>query len=236
MNDYKRKNAVERIGQYRNQGEYYQEEERFDWENARLIDGTPEDEWGIDRSVYATKLTARQNPDISFYSFVAFHNDGMPYVDIPLKDPRGTRKNLVEEFYTSATFFGGIDKDKFEELATDEYKIDDVMTYLNQSVAGANNDQLLDWFYDNLNVANLEGSEGVLISCHSGMGSFSATIELVHYMWSEGPVDLDTFAARVNEAYPHLKLEALSKDDYLKAIESMLPFQPKDWDVTGNLA
>src|SRR5690606_28536881 len=109
-------------------------------------------------NIYATKLTVRDNPAMSFYTYLRYSGD-WPTVDVTLyHHPRGTKEHLVQQFYTSATFFGEIDQEKFEELATDQYMLDNVMTYMNQKLVGASNEHEPEWFYDAFGVKDLEKS------------------------------------------------------------------------------
>lgn len=220
---------MERNRLFNRESEYSREEEKLDWKSARLATDEYMRESG--HGIYATTLGLRDNPDMTFFSFVRFHNDGMPYVEIPLSSPKGIKKDLVEEFYTSATFMGEVDDEKFEDVATSQNKLDGIMTYLNQTVAGVSSDQTFRWFYDVFRVDHLDRRGEVYFSCHSAADSFNATIELDNHRWSDDLEDLDAFVRKISVTYPHLKFEPLSKDDYLKAIETTLPFLPKDWDV-----
>lgn len=225
---------MERIKRHWFSGNVYKEEERLDWESALLVDGSRYRHlWEGEHSsnVYATKLSVRDNPAASFYTYLRFSGD-RPSVDIPLYDSRGTKEQLVEEFYTSATFFGEIDREKFEELATYEYALDKIMAYMNQQLVGASHDQTPEWFYDTFGVDHLLGSKDAYIGSHGGRDSFSATIELDFRNRSKDAlIDPDTFVQKTNAAFPHLMLSPLPKAEYLQAIESTLPFLPKDWDV-----
>jgi hypothetical protein len=186
--------------------------------------------------IFAARLSPKDDLDKGILVLVSYLSGSSdPRVEIPVRDD--TPKDvLINDFYQNATFFGALDPEKFEALATREDRVDTLVAYLNGRRQGAN-DVSTDLLGDVLGLEHREGYGDVHVgyfgySLDSGGYKCKYTIEESNRRSWDDNVAPDVFAGMVNRSLPHLVLEPLSRDDYISAVAQNLPFLPEDWDIS----
>ena len=182
--------------------------------------------------IYAATLAAEEsdgNP-VSVVAYVRADSLGRFVVNIPTRDETPV-ETLVNSFYQEATFFGEIDPERFETMATDWRHIEQLMVLMNRQAANVGINQNSNWFYNNFGVDHLMPYGEVYIGSRGGPDHFIVTIEQ-HDHQRDAWANLTHLEQSVNESLPHLSFSPVPKKAYLQKVPSVLPFLPRDWEIS----
>lgn len=203
------------------------ERERQAWEAAELTR-----DYLNKQPVYAATLTTTEDPSVGVFAFVDYHMGGRPWVNIPLHNDTPDEV-LVTDYYNNATFFGEIDQERFTVRATMPFEINRLMAFLNRQTAGMGVSEASEWFHKNFDINYNSRYGSVFASSLGGSNDYgedhTVTFETDFNGWNE-PESPEDFARRLGECLPYLNLTPLPKQGYLQAVQSALPFLPRDWN------
>jgi hypothetical protein len=188
---------------------------------------------------FIISLTPHDDPSKRVYGAVGVDWD--VDIDIPVTDPT-PQEELLTEAYLNATLFGEIDLDKYRGFATDEFKKDELLAFLNRSRAGVASDDVPTWFYNTFHVDHLEKYGSVYIGSHGGAGEYgydyTVTISPLQRSLDSDRRDetaetsiqrANNYVQVVRESLPGIDITPLPVDEYLQDVQNTLRFLPRDW-------